>query len=89
MGKVNVYDIVTERIMGQLEKGIVPWHRPWVDPVNRAYSRSTGKAYSFLNSWLLEEGGEYVTYNQLKAVVYASSRAEKAVALIMGTEKNA
>ena len=25
----NVYEMVTERIIEQLENGIIPWQRPW------------------------------------------------------------
>lgn len=25
----NVYEMVTDRIIEQLEKGIIPWQRPW------------------------------------------------------------
>ena len=27
--KVNVYQMVTDRVIEQLEKGIVPWQKPW------------------------------------------------------------
>lgn len=26
---VNVYDMVTERIIEQLKQGIIPWQKPW------------------------------------------------------------
>lgn len=29
MKKTNVYDMVTSRILEQLEQGIIPWHKPW------------------------------------------------------------
>ena len=25
----NVYEIVTNRIISEMEKGLIPWHRPW------------------------------------------------------------
>ena len=25
----NVYEMVTERIIEQLEQGIIPWEKPW------------------------------------------------------------
>ena len=27
---MNVYEIVTNRIMELLEEGTVPWHKPWI-----------------------------------------------------------
>jgi len=29
MERKDVYQIITDRIVGMLEKGIVPWHKPW------------------------------------------------------------
>lgn len=28
MEKVNVYQMVTDRIIEELQKGIIPWHKP-------------------------------------------------------------
>ena len=28
--RVNVYQMVTDRIMEQLKQNIIPWHKPWV-----------------------------------------------------------
>lgn len=63
--KMTVAEIVNERIMKELEKGIIPWHKPWSGTKNGAYSRSTGKPYSLINQMLLGKPGEYVTYKQL------------------------
>ena len=27
--KTNVYEMVTNRIIEQLEKGMIPWQKPW------------------------------------------------------------
>lgn len=56
--------MVTERILKQLEQGIIPWHKPWTGTAG-AWSRSTGRAYSLLNQWLMPQG-EYATFNQIK-----------------------
>ena len=26
----KVYEIITEQILDKLEKGVVPWHQPWI-----------------------------------------------------------
>ncbi len=64
MAKVNVYEMVTQRIIEQLDAGIIPWLKPWTGTAG-AWSRSTGKAYSLLNQWLMPQG-EYATFNQIK-----------------------
>lgn len=57
---------VTDRIIDQLEKGIVPWHRPWVCGEGaEAVSRTNGRAYSVLNQMLLGEAGEFATFKQI------------------------
>lgn len=74
--KNDVYQIVTDRIIAQLEKGIIPWRKPWVGYQRNgqtirisamAVSHATGKPYSMLNQLLLGRAGEYLTWNQIKA----------------------
>lgn len=67
MAKVDVYGIITDRIIEQLEKGIIPWEKPWTGTQSGAISGATGKAYSILNQMLLGKPGEYYTYNQVLA----------------------
>ena len=63
----NVYQIVTDRIIEELEKGVVPWTKPWTGVRSGAYSHSTGRPYSLLNQMLLNKPGEYITWGQVKA----------------------
>lgn len=64
----DVYQIVTDRIVSQLEQGVIPWRMPWSGGFNGAVSYTTGRPYSFLNQMLLGESGEYLTFNQVKAL---------------------
>ena len=90
MAKLNVYEMVTDRILAELEKGNIPWHKPWivptikykgvkveVDPKSCAYSRSTGRPYSLLNQMLLCRSGEWATYNQIKEAGGQVRKGEK------------
>jgi antirestriction protein ArdC len=68
----NVYQMVTDRIIAQMEQGIIPWRKPWhglnnANPAEVAISYETRRAYSLLNQFLLGEPGEYLTFNQIKA----------------------
>ena len=49
MKKQSVYEMVTERIISQLEQGIIPWEKPWSGARSGAYNRITKKPYSLLN----------------------------------------
>ena len=64
MGK-SVYEMVTERIIEQLENGVIPWEMPWTGVQSGAYNRISKKPYSLLNQMLLKhQGGEYATFKQ-------------------------
>ena len=64
--KTDIYQIITDRIIKQLENGIIPWRKPWHGVADGARSYITGKPYSLLNQILLEDDGEYITFNQAK-----------------------
>ena len=69
MEKVNVYQMVTDRIIEELQKGIIPWHKPWSGAGladGGAVNYVTQKPYSMLNQMLLGRGGEYLTFKQIK-----------------------
>ena len=52
--KVDVYSIVTDRIIDLLEQGVVPWHKPWAGGSNQfPINYVSKKAYRGLNVWLL------------------------------------
>lgn len=64
--KIDIYRIVTERVMEQLSKGVCPWHRPWTGLSDGAINYKTRKPYSLLNQILLGKAGEWLTFNQIK-----------------------
>lgn len=61
----NIYQDITDKIIAQLQKGIIPWTKPWVCN-NKILSHATGKPYSLLNRMLLERPGEYATFKQVQ-----------------------
>lgn len=61
--------MVTDRIVAQLEKGLVPWRKPWTGvgvEEGGAINYVTRKPYSLINQMLLGREGEYLTFNQVK-----------------------
>lgn len=60
--------MVTDRIVEELAKGIIPWHKPWAGGTMPAISYVTRKPYSLLNQFLLGRPGEYLTFNQVKSL---------------------
>lgn len=43
--KTNVYEMVTNRIIEQLVKGVIPWQKPWSGSNKGAYNRISNKPY--------------------------------------------
>lgn len=82
MNNNSVYQIVTDRIIAQMEKGIIPWNKPWHGSQNGAVSHSTGRPYSLLNQFLLERPGEYATFNQIKAAGGKVKKGEKSSVVV-------
>ena len=69
--KLDVYEMVTNRIIELLEAGTVPWQKPWTEtgvPMNLISKRP----YRGINLWLLlslnYERNFYLTWDQLKKV---------------------
>lgn len=60
---MDIYAAVTDRIIAELENGIIPWRKPWVSS-GACVSHTSGKPYSLLNQILLGRPGEYVTFKQ-------------------------
>ena len=64
----SVYEIVTSRILEQLEKGEIPWRKPWrsLPPANLV----SKKPYRGINVFLLALAGYgsqyWLTFNQAK-----------------------
>ncbi len=90
--KQDVYQIVTDRILAELDKGTIPWKKPWCGMAVKwngrkthtedetricAVSRSTGKPYSLLNQFLLGKPGEWATFDQIQAAGGKVKKGEK------------
>ena len=76
---MDIYKEVTDRIIAQMENGIIPWQKPWVAGGNAvAISHTTGKAYSLLNQMMLGRPGEYVTFKQCQQEGGRVRKGEKA-----------
>jgi len=63
---INVYELVTNRIIEQLENNIVPWEKPWSGTLDGAFNRVSKKPYSILNQMLLKYDNEYASFKQWK-----------------------
>ena len=65
----DVYSIVTDRIIEHLEKGVIPWRKPWTE-AGLPKNLISGKQYRGINVWLLAslnyEQNYFLTFKQAK-----------------------
>lgn len=73
----DIYAAVTDRIIQQMEQGIVVWCKPWGGISGGAISGTTGKPYSLLNQMLLSMPGPYFTFNQIQKLGGHVRKGEK------------
>ena len=73
---MDIYAEITDRIIAQMEQGVIPWQKPWVAS-GKAISRTTDKPYSLLNQMLLGRPGEYLTFKQCQEAGGKVRKGEK------------
>lgn len=69
-----VYRLVTERIIGLLEQGTVPWRRPWIGgrgPQNHV----SGRRYRGINVFYLNAVAEHKSYRHNRWLTYRQAKA--------------
>lgn len=50
---MDIYNLVVERIISELEQDIIPWYKPWTGTAG-AISHTTGKRYYLLNQLMFD-----------------------------------
>ena len=78
----NVYQMVTDRIIAELEKGIIPWNKPWTGIRSGAFNRISKKPYSLLNQMLLKHTGEYASFKQWQQLGGHVRKGEKSEMIV-------
>src|SRR5579884_3334242 len=79
----NVYEIITERIIQQLEAGTAPWHKPWTLRGGDGLPRNlvSGYEYRGINTWILLSSGYaspyWLTFRQAKELGGRIRKGEK------------
>jgi antirestriction protein ArdC len=83
--KRDVYQIVTDRIIKQLEQGTAPWRKPWTD-AGLPQNLITKRPYRGINVWLLTllnfPRNFFLTDKQLKELGGTVKKDEKATPVI-------
>lgn len=85
---MTIYESVTERILEQLGKGVIPWRKEWKysGPVGLPYNRLFGKPYRGINVLLLLSAGftdaRWLTYKQAQELGGNVRRGEKGTRIV-------
>ena len=79
---MDLFQIITDRIVAELEQGVIPWQKPW-SSAQGAISHTTGKRYSLLNQMLLGcRSGEFVTFKEAQREGGHIKKGEKASMIV-------
>jgi antirestriction protein ArdC len=77
---IDVYQIVTNSIIEQLEHNVIPWQKPWTE-AGYPQNLLTKAPYRGINNWLLGSLGYaqnyFLTWKQIKAVGGSVIKGEK------------
>lgn len=76
MAQFNIYEEITNRLLAEMEKGVIPWHKPWTC-TDGAVSHANGRPYSLINQAMLGYGGEWLTFTQIKKEGGSIRKGEK------------
>lgn len=82
----DIYQMVTDKVISKLEKGVCPWVKPWKGgKPEEAINAITQKPYSLLNQILLDFEGQYMTFKQAKARGGSIKKGSKSKVIVFWT----
>jgi antirestriction protein ArdC len=82
---MDVYSVITERIIEKLEVGTIPWHKPWRS-IGAPRNLVSKKPYRGVNVWLLTAQGYtspyWATMRQINELGGQVRKGEKATPVV-------
>ena len=82
----TVYQVITDRVITLLEKGVVPWHQPWHGAENAPQNLTTRKPYRGVNVFLLNAAAYaspfWLTFKQARELGGHVRHGEKACPVV-------
>jgi|21_taG_2_1085346.scaffolds.fasta_scaffold07077_4 antirestriction protein ArdC len=82
----KTHEKITNRIIEELEKGNIPWKKPWKGSSEYPKNLISGKTYSGINFFMLSmshyESNYFLTFNQAKAISGNVKKGEKGFPVI-------
>ena len=84
----SVYEVITERIIAMLEKGTVPWQKPWKVATGLPRKLISKKPYRGINTLLLHsmsfESPFWLTFHQAQQLGGMVRKGERACPVVFG-----
>jgi antirestriction protein ArdC len=84
----SVYEVITERIIAMLEKGTVPWQKPWKVSTGLPRNLVSKKPYRGINTLLLHsmsyESPFWLTFHQAQQLGGMVRKGERACPVVFG-----
>lgn len=78
---MNVYEMITTKILAEMEQGTVPWHKSWIG-VDAPIRWKDKKVYRGVNTLLLNKPGEWLTFKQCTEAGGKVKKGEKASVVV-------
>lgn len=83
---IDVYEIVRDRILTQLEEGVVPWRRPWGTASTTPVNAISKRPYRGINLFLLPveryQDNRWVTFKQAQGLGGSVRKGEKSSSVV-------
>jgi len=86
MNKIDLYEVVTQKIVERLEAGVVPWQIPWRTKNGMPRNMTSNRPYTGINFWMLlclpYTSPFYMTFEQARALGGNICKGEKATMVV-------
>jgi antirestriction protein ArdC len=86
MNKLDLYEVITQRIIERLESGVVPWQKPWRNSGGMPRNLITNRPYNGINFWLLISlkytSPFYMTFDQVRSLNGNVKKGEKSTMVV-------
>lgn len=86
MNKLDLCEVVTQKIIDRLEAGVVPWQIPWRTKNGMPRNMISNRSYTGINFWMLLcqpfTSPFYVTFEQAKALNGNIRKGEKSTIVV-------
>jgi antirestriction protein ArdC len=82
----QIYELVTDQIIQQLEQGTIPWQKEWAGQSTGPFNFLTGKSYKGINYWNLStypfKSPAWLTFKQVQTLKLKLKKGSKSATVL-------